>query len=250
MIEPKLIQWHLQYSNLGENDVAVEVGAGLGTLTKYLAEKARKIIAIESDPKLVEVLKKELSAYKNIELISGDALKVDQTIFAGTKIISNPPYKISSPLTFKIIRSSYHLAVLSFQKEFAERMVALPGSNNYSRIALGVNYYANVEYLKSIPKTYFYPIPKVDSALVRLTPRASPFQVENEKDFFEFVRDLFIFRKKTVKRALNLYLKNKNLSALKEDQLVNFSLANERIFRLSIQQFYELYLQIQQWKAP
>ncbi len=176
----------------------------MGTLTKQLAKRVDKVVAVELDPKLIEVLEGELKSYKNIEIIADDILKLDPKIFEGAKIVSNPPYKISSPLTFKIIRSAYSLAVLSYQKEFADRLVALPGTRNYGRITLGVNYYAKVEYLKSIPKSYFYPVPKIDSALVLLTPSIPPFQLESEEEFFNFVRSLISFRKKTVGRALKL----------------------------------------------
>lgn len=241
MIEPNLIRWQLEYSNLNKSDIVVEIGAGLGTLTKELAENAKKVIAIESDPKLVEVLKEQLSAFNNIEVIPEDILKLDSKIFDGKKIISNPPYKISSPLTFKIIETSYVLALLSYQKEFAVRMVAEPGSKEYGRLSLGVKYYAKTEYLKSIPRGFFYPIPKVDSALIRLTPCTPSFELKNRQDFFEFVRHLFTFRNKTVKHALNLYLKHREAKNIGGPNLINDSLMYKRVFQLALEQFYELY---------
>ena len=231
----------LEYSNLNRDDIVVEVGAGLGTLTKYLAKNAKKVIAIESDQKLVEVLQNELSVYKNIEIIPEDVLKLDSKIFEGTKIISNPPYKISSPLTFKIIEASYILSLMSYQKEFADRMGAQPGSRQSGRLSLGISYYANVEYLKVIPRGYFYPMPKVDSALIRLTPCAPPFDLLNRKDFFEFVRILFSFRNKIVKHALNLYLKRNIPEMIEKNKLNNIPFGNERVFQLSLSQFHELY---------
>lgn len=201
----------------------------------------KKVIAVEKDLKFIEVLHEELASYNNIEIIEGDILKLNQNIFEGTKIVSNPPYKISSPLTFKIIQSSYLISVMSYQKEFAERMVASPGSKKFGRITLGVQYYANVEYLKAIPRNFFYPMPKVDSALIRLTHCEPPFRLEDENDFFEFVRHIYSFRNKTVKRALSLYLKHSELKGIQQGELKNLSLAGERVFRLSLQQFYELY---------
>jgi 16S rRNA (adenine1518-N6/adenine1519-N6)-dimethyltransferase len=240
-VEPKLIRLQLEYANLQRNDIVVEVGAGLGTLTKYLAENAKKVIAIECDPKLVEVLQNELSVYQNIEIIPEDVLKLDSKVFDGTKIISNPPYKISSPLTFKIIEASYILSLMSYQKEFAVRMGAQPGSKQYGRLSVGIQYYANVEYLKMIPKGYFYPIPKVDSALIRLTPCTPPFELPNKDIFFEFIRILFSFRNKIVKHALNLYLKRIIAKRIEKDSLDNIPFGNERVFQLSLQQFRELY---------
>ncbi len=249
MVDPKLIQWHLQFSNLSPSDIVLEVGAGLGTLTRHLAEKTKKVVAVEVDPKLVEVLHKELASYNNVEIMEEDILKLDPKIFDGMKIISNTPYKISSPLTFKIIQSSYILSMMCFQKEFAERLVALPGSKNYSRITLGVSYYAKIEYIKPVPRTSFYPIPKVDSALVRLTPSEPPFHLANEKDFFEFLRHLFSFRNKSVRRALGLYLKHSDLKGIQDEKLKNVPLAQERIFRLTLQQIHELYQLIKALKG-
>lgn len=219
----------------------VEVGAGLGTLTKYLAKNAKKVIAIENDQKLVEVLQNELSVYRNIEVIPEDVLKLDSKIFKGTKIISNPPFKISSPLTFKIIEASYILSLMSYQKEFADRMGAQPGSKQYGRLTLGIGYYAKVEYLQLIPRGFFYPIPKVNSALIRLTPCAPPFELSNKEEFFELIRKLFSFRNKIVKHALNLYLKQRNPEIIEKHKLDNIPFGNERVFQLSLAQFHELY---------
>ncbi|MDD1777342.1 MAG: 16S rRNA (adenine(1518)-N(6)/adenine(1519)-N(6))-dimethyltransferase RsmA [Candidatus Helarchaeota archaeon] len=241
MIEPALIRWQVEYSNLNKSDIVVEIGAGLGTLTKELAETAKKVIAVESDPKMVEVLQSELSVFNNIEIIPEDVLNLNSKIFEGTKIISNPPYKISSPLTFKIIEASYILALLSYQREFAVRMVAEPGSKEFGRLSLGVKYYAKVEYLKSISRGFFYPVPKVDSALIRLTPCTPPFELANKKDFFEFVRHLFSFRNKTVKHALNLYLKHREPKNIETPNSTNDLLMQKRVFQLGLEQFHELY---------
>ncbi len=248
VIEPKLIQWHLQYSDLTKSDVVVEIGAGLGTLTKAIAEKVKKVIAVEIDPKFIKILEKELESYGNIEIIEGDILQIEPKIFDNRKILSNTPYKISSPLTFKIIQSSYLHAVMSYQKEFAERMIAPPGSRNYGRITLGVNFYANLELLKVVPRDFFYPIPKVDSALVRLNPCDPPFQLADESDFFEFVRHLFSFRKKTIRRALNLFFKQKDIEKSNLTEFIKSSFADERVFRLSLQKFHELYQFIKEIK--
>jgi 16S rRNA (adenine1518-N6/adenine1519-N6)-dimethyltransferase len=248
VIEPKLIQWHLIYANLDKNDVVVEIGAGLGTLTKYLAENAKKVIAVEYDPKLITVLNNELSACNNVEIIEGDILKIESKIFEGTKIICNPPYKISSPLTFKIIQTSYKLSVMSYQKEFADRMIADPGSKKFGRITLGVKYYARIEYLKSIPRNYFYPPPKVDSALIRLMPSEPPFHLEDEKHFFEFIRSLYSSRNKSVKAALKIYFKHRDIQDSEKETLLNNPLANNRIFHLTLKDFYGLYQFIQKFK--
>ncbi len=242
-IEPNLIRWLINYADLKESDTVVEVGAGLGILTKFLAEKVQRVIAVEYDLKLIEVLENELTSFSNIEILALDILKTEQ-IFDGAKIVANPPYQISSPLTFKIIQSAFNLSVMSYQKEFAERMVAKTGTKKYGRLTVGVNYYADVEYLRSIPRSYFYPMPKIDSALVRLKPHKHPFELSDEKDFFEFIRVLFSFRNKSVRRALTLYLKQADLLEIQEMALQNLPLSDERIFRLSLDDFYLLYQKI------
>ncbi|TFG05999.1 MAG: ribosomal RNA small subunit methyltransferase A [Promethearchaeota archaeon] len=241
VVEPKLIHWHLKYANLTKEDVVVEVGAGLGTLTQFLAQRVKRVIAVEFDPEFIAILHEELADCNNVEIMEGDILKLGSNIFNGRKIVSNPPYKISSPLTFEILQSEFILAVMSYQKEFAERLIAQPGMKNYSRVTLGVQYYAKVESLRMIPRNYFRPPPKVDSTLVRLTPIVPPIHLENEREFFDFVRHLFSFRKKSVRRALGLYLKQQEGQEQIKSKLETISLASKRVFQLSLPQFYELF---------
>ncbi|MHA1267676.1 MAG: 16S rRNA (adenine(1518)-N(6)/adenine(1519)-N(6))-dimethyltransferase RsmA [Candidatus Helarchaeota archaeon] len=241
MIDPQLIDWHLQFSELTKADLVVEVGAGVGTLTQILAEHAQKVIAIESDPAFINVLEQELSSFDNIDFIRSDVLTLPLDLFKGKKIISNPPYKISSPLTFRLIQSEFIISVMSYQYEFAKRMIAKPGSKEYGRLTVGLNYYAKVEYLKSIPRNFFYPIPKVDSALIRLTPQSPPFPLDNPAEFFDFVRHLFSFRNKTVLRAIRLYLKHTSSPIRPPLDLSVIPYKQDRVFQLSLNDFYTLY---------
>lgn len=199
------------------SDTVLEIGAGLGTLTRALAEKAKKVFAIEKDQKLLQALRDNLSSFNNVEIISGDALKLE---FPPTqKIVSNIPYSISSPLTFKILSTKYERAVLTYQLEFAERLAAKPGTKNYGRITVGVYYKAEAKLLEKIPRIAFYPPPKVESAIVMLKPKPPPFETLNEKTFFEIVRFLFMHPNKKAKHGVRYYLENKNGTDIKLSDL-------------------------------
>jgi len=143
LIDKKVAERELEYASIEKNDVVLEIGPGKGIITKLLSEKAQKVIAIEIDEKLVSELKEFLP--DNVLLISGDALKVDFDLLPKfNKIVSNLPFHISSPITFKLLDFDFSLAVLIYQKEFAERMVAKSGSKDYSRISVGVYYRSKV----------------------------------------------------------------------------------------------------------
>ena len=132
-------------------------------------------------------------------MLKGDFLKIKLPEF--DKVVSNIPYSISSPLTFRLISHGFKSAVLTYQKEFAQRLVAKPGTKNYSRLSVATYYHANAEILETLAPEAFYPSPGVDSAIVKLTPKKKPFKV-NEPIFFDMLRGLFSHKKKTLKKAL------------------------------------------------
>ena len=202
LVDKNVAKREVDYASITKDDVVLEVGPGDGILTKLLAEKAKKVIAIELDKSLVKNLKNSIP--DNVELIHNDALKVDfDSIPKFNKIVSNLPFQISSPITFKFLDHDFSLAVLIYQKEFAARMVASPGSKDYSRLSVGVYYKGICELLETIPKTCFKPQPKVDSCMVRLIPRKTPpFFVTDEKFFFDLTKNLFNHRRKKIKSTL------------------------------------------------
>jgi 16S rRNA (adenine1518-N6/adenine1519-N6)-dimethyltransferase len=157
------------------------------------------VIAIEIDQRLVGQLK--LGLPDNVTLLTGDVLAVDfQTLPRFTKIVSNLPFEISSPLTFKLIDHSFLKAVLIYQKDFAERLVAPPGTKDYSRLTVGVYYKARCQILEDVPRTCFHPVPRVDTCIVELIPRKNPaFPVADEPFFFEFTKQLFTHRRKKIR---------------------------------------------------
>jgi len=193
----------INYANITHDDVVLEIGPGQGILTKLLTEKAKKVIAIEIDESLVNNLRRSMP--DNVELIHSNALKVDfETLPKFNKIVSNLPFQISSPITFKFLDYGFNLAVLIYQKEFADRMIANVGSKNYSRLSVGVYYKARCELLEIIPKTCFEPQPKVDSCIIRLIPRKHPpFSVIDENFFLDLTKNLFNYRRKKIKNILS-----------------------------------------------
>ncbi|MCG2827596.1 MAG: 16S rRNA (adenine(1518)-N(6)/adenine(1519)-N(6))-dimethyltransferase RsmA [Thermoplasmatales archaeon] len=194
LIDDSIAERIIDYAELSKNDAVLEIGPGLGVLTKKMVKKAN-VTGIEKDKKLCDYLKE----IPNLTLINKDALK---TVFPRfDKIVSNLPYKISSPVTFKILEYDFKIGVLMYQKEFAERMTALSGKD-YSRLSVNIYYRAECKILENVPRTAFYPMPKVDSAVVLLKPRKPPFRVENEKIFFKTVDALFSQRRKKIKNSL------------------------------------------------
>ncbi|MEA3457625.1 MAG: 16S rRNA (adenine(1518)-N(6)/adenine(1519)-N(6))-dimethyltransferase RsmA [Candidatus Thermoplasmatota archaeon] len=202
LIDEDVAKREIKYCNITKDDVVLEIGPGKGVLTALLARRARKVIAVEIDKRFIDDLKKNLP--KNVLLICADVLKVDfKTLPKFNKIVSNLPYQISSPITFKLLEYDFSQAILIYQKEFADRMVAKVGSKNYSRLSVGIYYTARCEIVETVPKTCFDPQPKVESCIVNLLPRTShPFSVSNENFFFELTRELFNHRRKKIKNIL------------------------------------------------
>jgi 16S rRNA (adenine1518-N6/adenine1519-N6)-dimethyltransferase len=228
LINKKIAEKEVEYASINEQDIVLEIGPGEGVLTNLLASKAKKVIAVEIDKILVDNLKGNLP--ENVELINKDILKIDLKNFPKfNKVVSNLPFKISSPFTFKLLRYDFNLAILIYQKEFADRMVAKPKTENYSRLSVNVYYKAFCEKLEMVPKSCFSPQPKVDSCIIKLIPRKTPaFDVVDEKFFFDLTRNLFNFRRKkigTVLKALynvkykDLPFIDKRIEELKPEQI-------------------------------
>lgn len=199
-------------ADLGPEDVVLEIGAGVGNLTEKLARKAKKVIAIELDPNLVRVLHDRFDKVENIEIIAGDALKVEFPEF--DKVVSNLPYSISSDITFKLLRHKFKLGILMYQYEFAARMVSLPNCKDYSRLTVDTCYFADASILMKVPKSAFQPVPEVDSAVIKLIPRPAPFEVKDQAFFMDFVAAVFSQRRKKLRNAIlntNYMLKIPNI---------------------------------------
>ncbi|DAC72486.1 MAG TPA: ribosomal RNA small subunit methyltransferase A [Thermoplasmata archaeon] len=231
LIDQSVAAREVDYAHITKDDVVLEIGPGKGIITQLLAQKADHVIAIEIDRRLVEQLKTTLAA--NVTLISGDALTVDfKTLPQFSKIVSNLPFEISSPITFKFLASSFSVAILIFQKDFAQRLVASPGTKEYSRLTVGVSYKAGCRILENVPRSAFSPPPKIESSIVELIPYDTPaFVVENEQFFFKLTKQLFNHRRKKIHSTLkSLYGNIEQLPFL--DQRVE-ELTPEQIGRLS-----------------
>jgi 16S rRNA (adenine1518-N6/adenine1519-N6)-dimethyltransferase len=198
LIDSNILQKIVNCADLSKNDTVLEIGAGIGTLTIPLAEKAGKVIAIEQDEKIATILEKRLleQDITNVKVFRADATKIDFSPF--NKVVSNLPYKISSPITFKLLQYDFDFAILMYQLEFAQRMVAKPGESNYSRLSLMMHFYADVEMLFEVSKHCFFPEPKISSAVIKLTPKNRDI----DEFFVKTSRALFQHKKKKVRNAL------------------------------------------------
>jgi 16S rRNA (adenine1518-N6/adenine1519-N6)-dimethyltransferase len=230
LIDGRVADRQVGLAHIAPEDTVLEVGPGLGILTTRLAERARKVIAIEKDRKLAEHLRNMLP--DNVELIMGDALEVPFPPF--DRMVSNLPYSISSPLIFKLLEHRFETAVVMLQKEFADRMVARPNSDDYSRLTVNVFYRAECRILEKVPRSRFWPAPKVDSAVVEVVPRPPPFTVRDERLFFQLVEALFQQRRKKIGTVLRM----KGLMTADQRSLVPY--VDLRVEVLSPEQIGEL----------
>ena len=241
----------INFGDIDENDVILEIGTGIGTLTIELAKKAKRVIAIEQDKSICEILAKRLKDEKidNVELINDDALKVEFPKF--NKIISNLPYQISSPITFKFLDYDFDLAILMYQKEFADRMDGKVGTKNYSRLSAMLYFKCNVEKLTNVSSESFIPKPEIDSTVVKLTPKENKISDEDFKIYSNFTKALFQHRNKKIRNALidsrhiitNLDKKEmkKRMNEIESEELEEYlkkrvvSITPEEIFSISQQ---------------
>ncbi len=222
----------IDFGNISKDDVVLEIGTGIGTLTIELAKRAKKVIAIEQDSNICKILAKRLEKENidNVELINDDALKVDFAPF--NKIISNLPYQISSPITFKFLDYDFDLAILMYQKEFAERMNGEVGSKNYSRLSAMLYFKCDVEKMTDVSCESFIPKPQIDSTVVKLTPKENTIADEDFKTYSKFTKALFQHRNKKIRNALidsrhiisNIDKKvlKKRLNAIEDEKLIDY----------------------------
>jgi len=194
LVDRSIIERIAGYAELAPDDSVLEIGPGSGSLTEALAVKAGRVFAVEVDPVLAANLQ---GRFRSVVVIKGDALKVELPEY--NKIVSNLPYQISTKITFRLLSRPFELAVLMYQREFALRMLASPGSENYGRLGMIVGYLCKAEILEIVPRSAFRPVPEVESAIVRLLPREHEVDAER---FIKFVEGLFSNRRKKIKKAL------------------------------------------------
>ena len=232
-------------ADVNKEDLAIEIGPGVGTLTAQLLKTAKRVVAIELDNDLIPILEQELGDNPNFTLIHNDALKVDFNEVIGdeksVKLVANLPYYVTTPIIVKLLKEGYNFKSLTImiQKEVAERMNAEPGNKDYGALSLLVQYYCNTSIVRRVPPNCFIPRPKVDSIVIRLDKLDSPkVKVDNEKLFFDIIRNSFNMRRKTLWNGV------KNMGVDKEDLMKAFEEAGvdpkRRGETLSLEEFARL----------
>lgn len=198
LLDDSIVRRQVGFAQLTSKDTVLEIGPGLGNLTEELLRTGAKVVAVEQDPEFCAFLRRRFG--DRIQLVQADAVKAFLPEF--NKVVSNLPYQISSPITFKLLEAGFDVAVLMLQREFAERMVAKPRTAEYGRLSVGVYYRADCEILLNVSRNSFWPQPKVDSCVVRLVPKPPPFKVADAKVFFDVTKAIFSHRRKKTMNSL------------------------------------------------
>jgi 16S rRNA (adenine1518-N6/adenine1519-N6)-dimethyltransferase len=227
-------------------DTVLEPGPGHGTLTKILLKKAGQVIVVEKDPALVKELQKSFEGQPNLKIIEDDILKMEGNLPPFNKIVSTPPYYISSKLTLFLTGKKFEVAAIVFQKEFGDRLLAEPGSADYGRLSVMTRRKLDVEKIREISRNAFRPAPKVDSTLLRLTPKEGEAEID-EVLFAEMARGIFTQRRRLVKGAILHFMTLKYGREKGKKLLDSISIPEQRVYQLSIDQLENLSLQL--WRA-
>ncbi len=245
LINERVIEREIEHAELSGDDVVLEIGAGIGNLTKYLLSTGCKVVAIERDPLMVRVLKERFPGAR-LQIICGDATKVELPQF--DKVVANLPFVISSAITFRLLKHEFKKAVLIYQKEFAQRLVAKPGTRAYSRVSVACYYFAEAKLLQRVPRGAFYPPPEVDAAMVELIPRRKRLPVD-EEFFLRFLAALFPYKRKTLKRALVLAAKRLFGKGIKPVSIAGEGLLERRVFQLSPEELTQISEALRRWST-
>lgn len=253
LINEEVVTNIVDCSNIDKQDLVIEIGPGLGTLTKYLLEKAGKVICIELDTKMLQILKDRFSLYNNFELINNDVLKVDlkniiekekaEGKIKNVKIVANLPYYITTPIIMKLLEEELELESITvmIQKEVADRLIAIPGEKNTGAITYAVYYYATSEAIMEVPNSSFIPEPAVTSKVIKLNIRKEPIVTpKNKEKMFKVIKCAFMQKRKTLLNSLtnNKIFENKKqgIELLKSLQINE----NIRPEELTLEQFEKI----------
>lgn len=212
LTNPAILEDIMDSADVGPDDFVLEIGPGIGTMTQYLCERAREVMAVEIDDNLIPILKETLSFYDNVTIINDDILKVDIAKIAEEhnggrpiKVVANLPYYITTPIIMGLFESHVPLESITImvQKEVADRMQASPGSKDYGALSLAVQFYAKPEIVTEAPPHCFIPQPKVSSSVIRLTClKEPPVEVSDSAYMFRVIRASFNQRRKTLANGL------------------------------------------------
>ena len=215
LINSAVLEEIIDAAGVTKDDFVIEIGPGIGTMTQYLCEAARQVIAVEIDTNVIPILQDTLSEYDNVQVLNQDILKVDINALANEynngkpiKVVANLPYYITTPIIMGLFESHVPIDSITImvQKEVADRMQVAPGTKDYGALSLAVQYYAEPYIVANVPPNCFMPRPKVGSAVIRLTRHSQPpVQVNNEKLMFQIIRASFNQRRKTLANSLKNY---------------------------------------------
>lgn len=213
LIDTHVLEKIVEAAGVTKDDMVLEIGPGIGTMTQYLAEAAREVVAVEIDNNLIPILQETLKDYDNVVIINKDILKVDLEALSQEhnngkpiKVVANLPYYITTPIIMGLFESNVPLdnITIMVQKEVADRMQEGPGTKDYGALSLAVQYYADPEIITNVPPNCFMPRPNVGSAVIRLTRYPEPpVQVDDVKKMFALIRASFNQRRKTLVNGLN-----------------------------------------------
>ena len=250
LIDDDAINKIVSSAKINKDDLVIEIGPGLGTLTSKLLEKARRVIAIELDEKMIKILTDRFKLYNNFTLINEDILKVNlkqlisNNIEIGkAKIVANLPYYITTPIIMKLLEDKLNIESITVmvQKEVADRIVEVPGGKLSGAITYSVNYYAETEEIVLVGKESFIPSPEVDSKVIKLKIRnVPPKKKKNEEMFFKVIKASFMQRRKTLINGLTnsgIIQDKKKLEQIIKQMNLNLEIRGEK---LSLEQFAEL----------
>ena len=214
LVDENVVNTIIQKADIQKEDLVIEIGPGLGTLTLPLLEKAGKVICVELDNKMVEILNKRFYMYNNLSIIQDDILKIDLNsiiekelkTYKKVKVVANLPYYITTPIVMKLLEDKLKITSITImiQKEVAERLLAEPGKINSGAITYAIYYYTKPEHIINVNKTCFIPVPKVDSTVIKLNILSEPsVKVNNTKLLFKIIKASFMQRRKTLINGLS-----------------------------------------------
>ena len=253
LISQSVVETIVSSAQIGENDLVIEIGPGLGTLTEFLLQKAKKVICIELDKNMVKILNEKFFLYKNLEIINEDVLKLDlvkiikdekeKNNIKNVKVVANLPYYITTPIVMKLLEEKLDIESITImiQKEVADRLIENPGGKNSGAITYTVNYYAEPEGIIEVPNNSFIPEPEVTSKVLKLSIRKEPkVDVKNPEIMFKIIKSAFLQRRKTLLNALvNNKIFNSKEECIKVLQELNFDV-NVRGEKLTLEDYAKL----------
>ena len=248
LVNQNVIDEIVDSANISKEDLVIEIGPGLGTLTKHLLEKAGKVICIELDQRMVNILNDRFSLYQNFEIINDDVLKVNlnQIIEKENrkcKIVANLPYYITTPIIMKLLEDKLDIESITvmIQKEVADRLIAIPGEKLSGAITYTVYYYCESEKIMEVPPESFIPEPEVTSEVIKLNLRkTAPVEVENLQEMFSIIKTAFMQRRKTLLNSLtngNIFSNKQQVIEMFEELKIK---ATARAEELTLEQFSEI----------